>query len=146
MDELKAFVDAGVHCIQGGGKILFCGNGGSSCDAAHAVGELVGWFERKDRAGYPAIALGHEIPTLTAVSNDIGFELIFARQVEALGRSGDLLIGITTSGGSANVVRAIEQAKSHHLGVKLAGAGGYGYMVVISEDEVDGGIKITSRR
>ena len=61
MDDLKAFVDAGVRCIQGGGKILFCGNGGSSCDAAHAVGELVGWFERKDRAGYPAIALGHEI-------------------------------------------------------------------------------------
>lgn len=142
MDELKAFVDAGVHCIQGGGKILFCGNGGSSCDAAHAVGELVGWFERKDRAGYPAIALGHEIPTLTAVSNDIGFELIFARQVEALGRSGDLLIGITTSGGSANVVRAIEQAKSQGIAtVALVGEAGGS-----AADLADVAVKVPSGR
>ena len=97
---------------------MFAGNGGSACDAAHAAGELVGWFEDKDRKGFAAIALGHEIPTLTAVGNDKGFEEIFARQVEALGRKGDLLVGISTSGSSANVVRAMEVARD--LGIEVA--------------------------
>jgi D-sedoheptulose 7-phosphate isomerase len=110
--QIAALVDAAVACLAGGGKLLFCGNGGSACDAAHAAGELVGWFERKERKGYPAIALGHEVPTLTAVGNDVGFEQVFARQVEALGRPGDMLIGISTSGGSRNVVRALERARA----------------------------------
>ncbi len=97
---------------------MFCGNGGSACDAAHAAGELVGWFEHRDRKGFAAIALGHEIPTVTAVGNDVGFEEIFARQVEALGRKGDLLVGISTSGSSANVVRAMEVARD--LGIEVA--------------------------
>jgi len=111
-EQIAALVDAAVACLRGGGKLLFCGNGGSSCDAAHAAGELVGWFERKQRKGYAAIALGHEVPTLTAVGNDLGFDEIFARQIEALARSGDMVIGFSTSGGSRNVVRALEQAKA----------------------------------
>ena len=114
-DSLRALCDAAVRCLKGGGKILLCGNGGSSCDAAHAAGELVGWFMAKNRKGYPAIALGHETPALTAIANDVGYEEVFARQVEALGRPGDLLIGISTSGGSKNVVKALERARSGGL-------------------------------
>jgi D-sedoheptulose 7-phosphate isomerase len=107
--------DLGVQTLRGGGKILLCGNGGSSCDAAHAAGELVGWFEKKQRPGYPAIALGQSVPTLTAVGNDAGYEHVFAREVEAIGRPGDLLIGITTSGGSRNVVMAMQAARAKGL-------------------------------
>lgn len=101
-----------VATLRGGGKILLCGNGGSACDAAHAAGELVGWFEKKQRAPFAAIALGQCVPTLTAIGNDAGYEHVFAREVEAIGRAGDLLIGFTTSGGSRNVVGALRQAKS----------------------------------
>lgn len=107
--------DLAIATLRGGGKILLCGNGGSSCDAAHAAGELVGWFEHKTRRGYAAVALGHQVPTLTAIGNDAGFEHVFAREVEAIGRPGDLLIGITTSGGSKNVVAALRAAKAKGL-------------------------------
>jgi D-sedoheptulose 7-phosphate isomerase len=116
--EIEALCAAAIRCIQGGGKLLFCGNGGSACDAAHAAGELVGWFEKKDRPAYAAIALGHETPALTAIGNDVGFEQVFARQVQALARKGDLLVGISTSGGSKNVAKALEQARA--LGVATA--------------------------
>ncbi len=111
-EEIRGLCEAALGSLQAGGKLLFCGNGGSSCDAAHAAGELIGWFENKDRAGVPAIALGHEIPSLTAIANDAGFEQVFARQLRALGRPEDLLIGISTSGGSKNVLAAMEAAKA----------------------------------
>jgi D-sedoheptulose 7-phosphate isomerase len=104
-----------VATLKAGGKTLWCGNGGSSCDAAHAAGELVGWFEQKDRPGYAAIALGHSVPTLTAVANDAGYEHVFRREVEAIGRSGDLLVGFSTSGSSRNVVAALQQARSQGI-------------------------------
>ncbi len=113
--SLLALCDLAVATLRGGGKILLCGNGGSSCDAAHAAGELVGWFERKQRSPYAAIALGQSVPTLTAIGNDAGYEHVFAREVEAIGRAGDLLIGFTTSGGSKNVVSALRQAKAMGL-------------------------------
>lgn len=112
LPDLGRLCEAAIVALRGGGKIMFCGNGGSSCDAAHAAGELVGWFEQKDRPGYAAIALGHQVPSLTAIGNDAGFEQVFAREVEAIGRPGDLLIGITTSGGSKNVVAAMQRAKA----------------------------------
>ncbi|MEC8252834.1 MAG: SIS domain-containing protein [Planctomycetota bacterium] len=115
---LQALCEAAVAALQGGGKIMLCGNGGSSCDAAHAAGELVGWFEHKDRPGYAAVALGHQVPALTAVANDSGYEQVFAREVEAIGKPGDLLIGITTSGGSKNVVAAMAKAKE--MGIRSA--------------------------
>lgn len=114
-DEVTALLGLAEEALRGGGKLLFCGNGGSSCDAAHAAGELVGWFEHKERAPLPAIALGHETPATTAIANDAGYDEVFARQVEALGRPGDLLVGISTSGRSPNVVRALERARARGL-------------------------------
>jgi D-sedoheptulose 7-phosphate isomerase len=117
LPDIEEFCRRAIKTIAAGGKLLFCGNGGSSCDAAHAAGELVGWFEKHDRKGYAAIALGHEIPTVTAVGNDKGFEFIFARQVHAIGNAQDMLIGISTSGGSKNVVCAIEAAREVGMSV-----------------------------
>ncbi len=118
LPAIEALCERAVTTIRAGGKLMFCGNGGSSCDAAHAAGELVGWFEQKDRPGYPAIALGHEVPTLTAVGNDVGFEHVFERQLRALGRRGDMLVGISTSGSSRNVVLAMGAAAE--LGISVA--------------------------
>ncbi len=119
LPSLQQFCDLAIRTLRGGGKIMLCGNGGSSCDAAHATGELVGWFEHKDRPGYAAIALGHQVPSLTAIGNDIGFEHISRREVEAIGKPGDLLVGITTSGGSKNVMLAMQQAKQMGIATAL---------------------------
>ncbi|MDR2573200.1 MAG: D-sedoheptulose 7-phosphate isomerase [Desulfovibrio sp.] len=96
-------------CIEGGGKILLCGNGGSAADAQHLAAEFVNRF-LLDRPALPAIALTTDTSCLTAIGNDAGFTQIFARQVEALGRRGDMFIGISTSGRSANVVAALRAA------------------------------------
>lgn len=107
-----------------GRKVLLCGNGGSAADAQHIAAELVGQYERKRRA-WPAIALTTDTSALTAVSNDCGFEEVFARQIEALAQTGDLLIAISTSGKSPNVLKAVEKAKK--LGcstIALSGAAG----------------------
>ena len=103
-----------ASCFQTGGKVLLAGNGGSLCDAAHFAEELTGFFRQKRKA-LPAIALsdaGH----LTCVANDIGFEQVFARGIEAYGKKGDVFIGLTTSGNSPNLVIAFERAKE--LGLK----------------------------
>lgn len=110
LGPLRAFLDLARETNRAGGTLLLCGNGGSSCDAAHAAGELVGWFLAKKRRPLAAIALGHEVPALTAIANDVGYDEVFARQLEAIGRKGDLLIGISTSGSSRNVLAAIERA------------------------------------
>ncbi len=103
-----------VGVVGGGGQVLAFGNGGSAADAQHFVAELIGRFERK-RRGWPAVALTADTCVLTAVGNDFGFDAVFARQVEALGRPGDLAVGITTSGRSPNVVRGLEAAKARGL-------------------------------
>ena len=115
LPDIQALCDLAVRCLRGGGKLLLCGNGGSACDAAHAAGELIGTFEDKGRKGYAATALGHEVPALTAVANDMSYEQIFSRQLEALGRRGDLLIGYSTSGTSKNVVAALRTAREMGL-------------------------------
>jgi D-sedoheptulose 7-phosphate isomerase len=105
--------DVGIKmqvCIANGGKILLMGNGGSAADSQHIAAEIVGRF-KKERKGMPAIALTTDTSILTSVGNDYGYDYIFARQIEALCRPEDLVIGITTSGNSANVVRAMEAAK-----------------------------------
>lgn len=99
------------NCIKNGGKILLMGNGGSAADSQHIAAEIVGRF-KKERKGMPAIALTTDTSILTSVGNDYGYDYIFARQIEALCRPEDLVFGITTSGNSANVVRAIEAAKA----------------------------------
>ncbi len=107
--------------FQSGGKILICGNGGSAADAQHIAAEFVGRFYL-ERKGLPAIALCSNPATITAWTNDYEFETVFSRQVEALGKPGDILWGISTSGKSANVIRALETAKE--LGLITLGMAG----------------------
>jgi D-sedoheptulose 7-phosphate isomerase len=118
-------ISAALHeCLHAGGKVLACGNGGSASDAQHLVAELVGRF-RDERRALAAVTLTADAATLTALGNDYGFERVFARQVEALARRGDVLIAISTSGNSPNVLQAAQAARS--LGctvVALTGAGG----------------------
>ncbi len=107
-----------------GGKILFCGNGGSAADAQHLAAELVGRF-RRPRRGLAAIALTTDSSVLTSIANDFGYDQVFQRQVEALGKPGDLLIGLSTSGASENVCAAMEEARRIGLyGVALTGQDG----------------------
>lgn len=103
------------RALTGGKKILLCGNGGSAADAQHIAAELVGCYE-KQRRSWPAVALTTDTSALTAVSNDLGYEQVFARQVLGLAQPGDVLIAISTSGKSKNVLRAAEQARE--LGCK----------------------------
>jgi D-sedoheptulose 7-phosphate isomerase len=112
--------------VRDGGKILFCGNGGSAGDAQHLATEFVSTLTLdRRRAAIPAIALTTDTSLLTALANDFGFESVFARQVEALGRPGDVLVGISTSGNSENVVRAFAQAKAGRLRtISLTGGSG----------------------
>ncbi len=105
-------------CLQRGGKVLLCGNGGSAADAQHLAAELSGRYV-KERRALAGIALTTDTSALTAIGNDYGFDQIFSRQVEALGRPGDLLIGISTSGNSPNVIRAVASAKE--LGLRTLG-------------------------
>ena len=110
--------------LQQGHKVLICGNGGSAADAQHIAAELVGRYERQRRA-WPAIALTTDTSALTAISNDYGYEEVFARQVEALAIADDLLLALSTSGTSANVLKAVKKARE--IGCKtiaLTGAGG----------------------
>jgi D-sedoheptulose 7-phosphate isomerase len=114
---LTALGDAVAACVsalRAGGKVLLMGNGGSAADAQHIAGELVSRFEF-DRPGLPAIALTTDTSILTAIGNDYGYEHLFARQVQALGRAGDVAIGISTSGNSPNVLRAMEAARAQGL-------------------------------
>ena len=109
-----------AEAVQNGGKILFCGNGGSAADAQHLAAELVIRYRSSvNRAAIPAIALTVDPSIMTAGGNDIGFDNIFAREVSAYGREGDVLVGISTSGNSPNVLNAIIQAKKQ--GVKTIG-------------------------
>lgn len=103
-----------IECMQRGGKILLAGNGGSAADAQHIAGELVSRFAF-DRPGLPAIALTTDTSILTAIGNDYGYERLFARQVQAHGRKGDVLIGYSTSGKSPNILRAFEEARAMQL-------------------------------
>jgi D-sedoheptulose 7-phosphate isomerase len=106
--------EAAISVLKGGGKLLFAGNGGSAADSQHIATELTGRFET-NRRGLPAIALTTDSSILTAAANDFGFDRVFARQIEALGRAGDLFIGITTSGTSPNIVAALRTAREHGL-------------------------------
>ncbi|AGY57190.1 glycosyltransferase [Gloeobacter kilaueensis] len=113
-------------CFKSGGKVLVCGNGGSAADAQHFAAECVGRFKCPGRAGLPVLALSADSAFLTAWANDVGYEQVFARQVEAFGQPGDLLFGISTSGRSLNLVRAFERARERGLSTAalLGGSGG----------------------
>ncbi|MCL6539322.1 MAG: D-sedoheptulose 7-phosphate isomerase [Roseiflexus sp.] len=108
---IVAIAERVVETFRRGGKLLLCGNGGSAADAQHIAAEFVSRF-RRERRGLPAIALTTDTSILTAISNDYGYERVFARQVEALGRPGDMVIGISTSGISASVIAAMRAARN----------------------------------
>jgi D-sedoheptulose 7-phosphate isomerase len=112
LDAILAAARMIADALRGGGKLLLCGNGGSAADCQHMAGELVSRLSADfPRPALPAVALTTDSSILTALSNDFGFEGVFARQVQALGRPGDALLGISTSGTSPNVLRAIEAAR-----------------------------------
>jgi len=110
----EAAAAACIACIRSGGKVLLAGNGGSAADAQHIAGEFVSRFEF-DRPGMAAVALTTDTSILTAIGNDYGYEKLFARQVQALGRPGDVFIGYSTSGKSPNILRALETAREAGL-------------------------------
>lgn len=105
-----------VDALTNGGKVLVCGNGGSAADAQHFAAEFTGRFER-ERPGLAAVALTTDTSALTAIGNDYGFDVVFSRQVQALGNPGDVLLAISTSGNSINVMRAIEMAHQQEMTV-----------------------------
>lgn len=111
--EKAAFILA--ESFKQGGKVLSCGNGGSHCDAMHFAEELTGRY-RENRPGYPAIAIS-DVSHLSCVSNDFGYDYVFSRYVEAVGRQGDVLFGLSTSGNSKNILNAIEAARSKGMKV-----------------------------
>ncbi len=127
IDEIQNYVYTGcilsMEAIKAGNKILIFGNGGSAADAQHIAAELVGRY-KTERRGLPAIALSTDTSALTAIGNDYGYDRVFDRQVEALANEGDLLIGISTSGNSANVNNALKRGKE--LGCKTIGFSGKG--------------------
>ncbi len=120
-ESFARLVARAAVAIHGGGKLLFFGNGGSAADAQHLATELTVRYV-KDRAPIAAIALSTDTSTLTAIGNDLGFEHLFARQIEALGRKDDLAIAISTSGKSANVLAGLRQARA--MGIAAAAFGG----------------------
>jgi D-sedoheptulose 7-phosphate isomerase len=121
---IAAAVQAMLACVTSGGKVLACGNGGSAADAQHFSAEFVGRFER-ERPELGAIALTTDSSILTAIANDYDYERIFAKQVRALGQAGDVLLAISTSGNSKNVLAAIEAAHEREMTVvALTGRGG----------------------
>ena len=122
-DNIVGAVELCVESLRAGGKVMFAGNGGSAADAQHWAGELVSRFYY-DRPGLAAIALTTDSSILTAIGNDYGYDYTFARQVEALGRTGDVLLAISTSGNSPNIIRAAEAARAR--GVAVVGFTGEG--------------------
>ncbi len=110
-----------IDSLKGGNKLFFCGNGGSAADSQHIAAEFIGRFQ-KERAAWPAIALTTDTSALTALGNDYTFDIVFSRQLQALGKKGDVLIAITTSGNSKNVLEAVKQAKS--MGITTVGVTG----------------------
>jgi len=123
LDGVRKFVAAASKTLANGGLLMSCGNGGSMCDAMHFAEEWTGRF-RKDRSALPAIAFS-DPSQLTCIANDFGFDEVFARSVEAYGKKGDLLVAITTSGGSPNILKALEVARKRGITtVGVLGKGG----------------------
>lgn len=124
--DIETAISAIVSCFKAGKKVMICGNGGSAADAQHLAAEFVIRLSHDiERPALPAIALTTDTSQLTAGGNDIGFEKVFARQVEAYGKPGDILFGISTSGNSKNILRAFKLAKDKKMKtIGLLGAGG----------------------
>ena len=125
-----------LACLMNDGRFLICGNGGSAADAQHFAAEMTGRFE-KERMELAAIALTTDTSALTAIGNDYGFEHIFSKQVRALGRAGDVLVGISTSGNSANVIEAIKAAHERDMRViALTGRDGGKIAAMLQDSDI----------
>lgn len=136
LDKIESAATACITAYKAGGKVLACGNGGSASDAQHLVGELVGRY-KIERFGIAAIALNSNVAVMTALGNDYSYDEIFSKQVRALGKKSDVLFGISTSGNSANIVKAFEQAKKQGIyTVSLTGEGG-GILKEISDCNIN---------
>jgi D-sedoheptulose 7-phosphate isomerase len=122
-EEIYCVAEKAIYTLKSGKKILLFGNGGSAGDAQHIAAELTGRY-KKERSGLPAIALTTDTSAITAIGNDYGYEKIFSRQVEALADKGDLLIGISTSGTSPNVIHALKTGQA--IGCSMVGLSGKG--------------------
>ena len=134
---IAAGVEAMVASLMNSGKILACGNGGSAADAQHFAAELIGRFER-ERPGLAAIALTTDSSILTAVANDYSYDVIFSKQVQGLGNPGDILLGISTSGNSGNVIKAIEAAHEREMRViVLTGKNGGKIRNLLREGDIE---------
>ena len=120
-DDIDAAAQSIIHCIKSGGKVMFCGNGGSAADSQHLAAELIGRY-RKDRKALPGIALTANTSNITAIANDYSYKKIFSRQIEGLGKENDILYAISTSGKSENIIEAINAAKK--LKIKTIGVTG----------------------
>lgn len=144
LEQIERISKVIKKALANGNKVLFCGNGGSAADSQHLAAEFVGRFQ-KERQGLPAIALTVDTSILTAVGNDYGFDKVFVRQVEALAKKGDVLIGISTSGNSGNVVQAVELAKQK--GVYCVGmtAAGGGKLLQLCDECIAVPAKVTAR-
>jgi len=114
-DHIKQASKLVIDCIKNGNKILWCGNGGSAADAQHMAAELMGGLRSHDRKPIPSIALTTDSSFITAWSNDTSYDEIFSRQIEGIGNSGDVLVAISTSGNSINILNAIKTAKSKKI-------------------------------
>lgn len=140
-EELPPYIEqAGqsmVHALLSGGKILTCGNGGSAGDAQHFSSELLNRFER-ERPSLPAIALTTDSSTVTSIANDYSYNEIFSKQIRALGNPGDVLLAISTSGNSANVIQAIQAAHEREMTVvALTGKDGGGMASLLTAEDVE---------
>ncbi|HEB87844.1 MAG TPA: phosphoheptose isomerase [Gammaproteobacteria bacterium] len=135
--DISRAITLAAESLKSGHKILSCGNGGSAADAQHFAAELVCRFER-ERPGLPAIALTTDSSALTAISNDYSYKEIFARQIGALGQAGDILLAISTSGHSDNVIRAIEAAHDRSMRIiALTGRDGGEIANQLNDDDVE---------
>jgi D-sedoheptulose 7-phosphate isomerase len=132
VDLIQQIAAALTHALRTAHKILLCGNGGSAADAQHVAAELMGRFAR-ERAAWPVLALTTNSSAMTAIANDYDFERVFARQVEGLAAAGDIVVGISTSGNSPNVIRALETARAKGcLTIGLTGEDG-GYLKDVAD-------------
>lgn len=143
-ESIHAAGAAMVNCLLGEGKILSCGNGGSAGDAQHFSAELLNRFER-ERPGLPGLALTTDSSTLTAIANDYDYNEIFSKQVSALGQQGDILLAISTSGNSANVMEAMKAARERQMiTVALTGKDGGSMASLLGPDDIE--IRVPSDR
>lgn len=144
MASVEHTAQAIITAFKSGHRVFFCGNGGSAADSQHIAAEFIGRFQ-KERKALPAIALTTDSSILTSLANDYSYDIIFSRQIEALGSAGDVLVGISTSGKSLNIIKAFEKAKEMGLvTVALTGNGG-GMMAAIADVSIVIPSKVTAR-